>query len=78
MTIFRWGNFSTRALCCVAIRHPHTNTSKPCLQFVEEGKVALDDIITHRLSLTDIAKGYDLFKNKKDNCVKVVLDPWAG
>lgn len=54
--------------------HKHIET---LLQFVEAGKVTLDDIITHRLSLTDIAKGYDMFKHKKDNCVKVVLDPWA-
>ena len=47
------------------------------LQYVTEGKVVLDDIITHRLPLTQIADGYSMFKKKEDNCVKVVLDPWA-
>jgi threonine dehydrogenase-like Zn-dependent dehydrogenase len=47
------------------------------LGYVMEGKVTLDDIITHRLPLTEIAHGYDIFKNKEDGCVKVVLDPWA-
>lgn len=47
------------------------------LEFVKEGKVKLDDIITHRLPLTKIADGYSMFKKKEDNCVKVVLDPWA-
>lgn len=46
------------------------------LQYVVEGKVKLDDIITHRLPLTKIADGYSMFKKKEDNCVKVVLDPW--
>jgi threonine dehydrogenase-like Zn-dependent dehydrogenase len=46
------------------------------LKYVEEGKVKLDDIITHRLPLSQIAHGYDIFKNKEDGCVKVVLDPW--
>jgi len=46
------------------------------LAYVVEGKVKLDDIITHRLSLTEIAHGYDIFKKKADGCVKVVLDPW--
>jgi|SRR5690554_331884 len=47
------------------------------LQYVVSGKVKLDDIITHKLSLTEIAHAYDIFKNKKEDCVKVVLDPWA-
>ena len=47
------------------------------MNYVAEGKVKLDDIITHRLLLSDIAHGYAIFQNKEDNCVKVVLDPWA-
>jgi hypothetical protein len=36
-------------------------------------------VITHRLSLDDAPRGYDIFKNKKDNCIKVVLKPdWTG
>lgn len=47
------------------------------MQYVSEGKVKLDDIITHRLPLSQVAHGYDIFKKKEDNCVKVVMDPWA-
>ena len=47
------------------------------MSFVAEGRVQLDDIITHRLPLTEISRGYELFNKKEDNCVKVVLDPWA-
>lgn len=47
------------------------------LKYVEEGKVKLDDIITHRLPLSEVAHAYDIFKKKEDNCVKVVLNPWA-
>ena len=39
-------------------------------------KVKLDDIITHRLPLSEIAHGYSIFKKKEEDCVKVVLDPW--
>jgi threonine dehydrogenase-like Zn-dependent dehydrogenase len=46
------------------------------LQLVEKNKVKLDDIITHRLPLSKISEAYSIFKNKEDNCVKVVLDPW--
>lgn len=45
------------------------------LAYVIEGKVKLDDIITHRLPLTEIAHAYDIFKKREDGCVKVVLDP---
>jgi threonine dehydrogenase-like Zn-dependent dehydrogenase len=45
------------------------------LKYVVDGKVKLDDIITHSLPLTEAAHGYDIFRNKKDNCVKVVLKP---
>jgi threonine dehydrogenase-like Zn-dependent dehydrogenase len=30
-------------------------------------------VITHRMPLSDAAKGYEMFLNKEDNCEKVVL-----
>lgn len=47
------------------------------LDEVLNGRVVLDDIITHRLPLSKISHGYDIFKNKEEDCVKVILDPWA-
>jgi len=46
------------------------------LGYVAGGRVKLDDIITHRLPLTQIENAYAMFQKKEDNCVKVVLDPW--
>jgi alcohol dehydrogenase len=46
-----------------------------CFELVRQGKVVLDDIITHRLPLSKASEAYDMFKNKKDDCVKVVLKP---
>ena len=45
------------------------------LTWVEQGKIQLDDIITHRLPLADAPHGYDIFNKKEDGCVKVVLKP---
>lgn len=45
------------------------------IRFLEEGKIQLDDIITHRLPLSEAPHGYEIFAEKKDNCVKVVLKP---
>lgn len=45
------------------------------MMLVQEGKVKLDDIITHTVSLSDAGKMYDIFNKKEDNCVKVILKP---
>ena len=47
------------------------------LEHVANGDVRLDDIISHTLPLSRAAHGYDIFRNKKDNCLKVVLKPGA-
>ncbi|MDQ3191732.1 MAG: glutathione-dependent formaldehyde dehydrogenase [Bacteroidota bacterium] len=44
-------------------------------KLVENGKVKLDDIITHELPLSEASNAYAIFNEKKDNCVKVVLKP---
>lgn len=45
------------------------------ISLVQEGKVVLDDIITHKVALKDAPKMYEIFNKKEDNCVKVVLNP---
>jgi len=46
-----------------------------CFELVRSGKVVLDDIISHKLPLSKASEAYDMFKNKTDDCVKVVLKP---
>lgn len=45
------------------------------MQLVAERKISLDDIISHRLPLKDVPHAYEIFNEKKDNCVKVILTP---
>ncbi|QNF31237.1 glutathione-dependent formaldehyde dehydrogenase (plasmid) [Adhaeribacter swui] len=45
------------------------------MNLVQTGQVTLNDIITHTLPLSEAPHGYDIFKKKEDNCVKVVLKP---
>ncbi len=33
------------------------------------------EIITHKLSLDEASHGYQLFNNREDDCIKVVLKP---
>ncbi len=48
-----------------------------CLKLIEDGKIDPSFIITHRVSLEDAPKAYEIFKEKKDNCIKVVMTPGA-
>jgi threonine dehydrogenase-like Zn-dependent dehydrogenase len=45
------------------------------LERIQEGEIDPTFIITHTLPLSDAAKGYELFKHKRDDCLKVVLKP---
>jgi len=45
------------------------------LQFIEEGKLSPEVIISHRLALEQAADGYKMFDQKHDACRKVVLRP---
>jgi threonine dehydrogenase-like Zn-dependent dehydrogenase len=45
------------------------------MRLLGQGKIQLDDIITHRLPLSEAPRAYDIFCDKKDGCVKVVLTP---
>ncbi|MXV53173.1 alcohol dehydrogenase catalytic domain-containing protein [Pedobacter sp. HMF7647] len=54
---------------------PVLNYIDHLIDLVKEGKVVLDDIITHTLPLSEASKGYEIFDEKKEDCVKVVLKP---
>ncbi len=54
---------------------PVLNHIDKLIELVKEEKVVLDDIITHSLPLSQVAHGYDIFNNKEEDCVKVVLKP---
>ncbi|MBI1891219.1 MAG: glutathione-dependent formaldehyde dehydrogenase [Burkholderiales bacterium] len=45
------------------------------LDHIQNGDIDPTVVITHRLSLDDAPYGYDIFKNKQDECIKVVLKP---
>jgi threonine dehydrogenase-like Zn-dependent dehydrogenase len=52
---------------------------RPLLQMIENGDIDPSFVVTHTMSLDDAPRGYDMFKNKKDHCIKIVLKPdWNG
>ena len=72
---FPVGQFFDKGITIRGGQAPAQKHIDKLLEYIVQGKVKLDDIITHRLPLTEAAHGYDIFRNKKDNCVKVVLNP---
>ena len=48
---------------------------RPLLARIERGEIDPSAIITHRLSLDDAPRGYDMFLHKQEGCVKCVLKP---
>ena len=52
---------------------------RPLLELIENGDIDPSFVVTHRMPLEEAPYAYDIFKNKRDNCIKVVLKPdWAG
>lgn len=74
---FPIGQFFDKGITLKGGQAPAQKYIDTLLQYVQNGEVTLDDVITHRLPLSNVSQGYELFSNKEDNCVKVVLNPWA-
>ena len=48
---------------------------KPLLDKISEGEIDPSFVITHRMSLEQAPEAYQIFRDKKDECIKVVLNP---
>ncbi|MBW4537699.1 MAG: glutathione-dependent formaldehyde dehydrogenase [Myxacorys chilensis ATA2-1-KO14] len=48
---------------------------RPLMERIQNGDIDPSFIITHRFALEDAPKGYKIFKEKKEDCIKVVLKP---
>src|SRR5215217_4242210 len=76
---FPMGSVMNRALTIKTGQAHVQKYMKPLLQMIENGDIDPTFVITHTMSLEDAPRGFDMFKNKKDNCIKIVLKPdWSG
>ncbi|AFY82066.1 zinc-dependent alcohol dehydrogenase [Oscillatoria acuminata] len=48
---------------------------KPLLDRIQNGDIDPTFVITHEMSLEEAPQGYEIFKHKRDNCIKIVLNP---
>ncbi|MBD1915710.1 MULTISPECIES: zinc-dependent alcohol dehydrogenase [Cyanophyceae] len=51
---------------------------KPLLERVQKGDIDPSFLITHRLPLEEAPRAYKIFRDKEDNCIKVVLKPFTA
>lgn len=50
---------------------------KPLLQRIERGQIDPSFIISHRITLEDAPRMYEVWRDKRDSVTKIVIDPWA-
>jgi threonine dehydrogenase-like Zn-dependent dehydrogenase len=51
---------------------------RPLLERIQRGEIEPTFVITHTMKLEEAPKGYDIFCNKEDECIKIVLKPWMN
>jgi threonine dehydrogenase-like Zn-dependent dehydrogenase len=56
--------------------HVHKYVAK-LLDYIRQGRIDPSFVVTHRLPLSQAPEAYAMFREKRDGCIKVVLDPAA-
>ncbi len=72
---FPVGSMMNRALTIKTGQTHVQRYMRPLLERIQKGELDPSFIITHHVALDDAPRAYDTFKNKQDECVKVVLKP---
>ena len=73
--MFPLGDFFSRNITLKMGQCPVHSYVESILDIIKAGRFDATDIITHRLPLEKGDMGYDVFDNKKEGCIKVVLKP---
>jgi len=75
MDKFPTGSFMNRSLTLKAGQcHVHRYL-RPLLQRIQDREIDPSFVITHRMTLDEAPRGYEIFKHKQDDCTKIVLTP---
>lgn len=51
---------------------------KPLLRRIEKGELDPTFIITHHMPLSEAPRAFEIFSQKEEHCVKIVLKPGQG
>lgn len=72
---FPLGDFFSRNITLKTGHCPAHSYVDHILDLIKKNQIDATDIITHKLPLDEGKKAYELFDQKLDNCIKVVLKP---
>ena len=53
------------------------NYMQPLLERIEKGQIDPSTIISHRITLDQAPEMYKIWRDKKEDVTKIVIDPWA-
>ena len=70
------GAFMNKALTMKTGQTHMMNYMQPLLKRIEAGDIDPSFVISHRLPIDQAPEAYRMFRDKQDQCIKVVLDPW--
>lgn len=74
-----FGSLMNRA---ITVRTGQTHVQRylrPLLERIRKGEIDPSFVVTHRLNLEEAPDAFKMFKDKQDECIKVVLKPgWDG
>jgi threonine dehydrogenase-like Zn-dependent dehydrogenase len=72
---FPMGSLMNRSLTLKAGQCHVQRYLRPLLERIRNGEIDPSFVVTHRLSLDDAPRGYRIFRDKQEDCNKIVLTP---
>ncbi len=72
---FPMGSFMNRSLTMRTGQCHVQHYWKKLLGHIENGDIDPSFVITHRMNLDEAPHGFDIFSDKEDDCIKIVLKP---
>ena len=72
---FPMGSVMNRSLTIKSGQAHVQRYMRPLLERIDKGEIDPSFVVTHRLPLDQAPHGYEIFKHKQDECMKVVLKP---
>ena len=72
---FPFGLLTNKGITVRTSQQPGQRYMPEMLRRVQEGSLDPSFLITHRMSLEDAPRGYEMFRDKEDGCVRAVFAP---
>ncbi len=73
---FPFGSVMNRSLTIKTGQTHVQRYMRPLLERITSGQIDPSFVVTHRMSIDEASGAYRMFRDKQDECIKVVLKPW--